>query len=496
MQDSGRSIEKSTIKAAYPFIDTMAVERVRPSIRVLTPEQRELVHATALDILKRDGIRVDDDSARKLFGDAGCRPCGNRGMRIPSELIDWTIASAPCRFEMFDRQGNFAFALNGDGSRETVFGVGVTNLYYQNPKDDTVVPFGRRETAVSTQLGNALEEYDLVATPGAIRDLPVERADILGALEMAANTRKPLVLLIDGPEDLKVVFDLYEHLFGDLSKKPFIIPYFNPITPLVLNAETCGKMRETVLRGLPLIFSNYGMSGATTPATPAATLALLTAELLAGLTYSQLLKKGTPVVLGSLPAQFDMRHAGSVLSPQTILLNLACAEMMHFYRIPHVGTSGSGTGWAADILAAGTLWMNHLTSCLGKVGMAPFVGGNFDSLVFSPTLIVYADDIIRQARRFAKGFPLDGEAMGLEEISQVGPGGNYLTSAQTLRMCRDKSQRSGIWPVYTVEKWQAAGRPKAEKILREKTMAAIDGLEAPDDRDDLIAKGEAFVSGL
>jgi len=36
---------------------------------------------------------------------------------------------------------------------------------------------------------------------------------------------------------------------------------------------------------------------------------------------------------------------------------------------------------------------------LGKVGLAPFVGGSFDSLAFSPALVVYSDEVIRQARK-------------------------------------------------------------------------------------------------
>ena len=44
---------------------------------------------------------------------------------------------------------------------------------------------------------------------------------------------------------------------------------------------------------------------------PPGTLALLNAELLAGLALGQLIKEGTPMILGSLPAFFDMKGMGS-----------------------------------------------------------------------------------------------------------------------------------------------------------------------------------------
>ena len=95
---------------------------------------------------------------------------------------------------------------------------------------------------------------------------------------------------------------------------------------------------------------------------------------------------------------------GSSYTPTSYLLNLACAEMMSFYKIPHCGTSGSGNGWGADLSAAGDLWLNHLTSFIGKVGCAPFVGGNFDSMAFSPSTVILSNQIIGEAKKFAKGF--------------------------------------------------------------------------------------------
>ena len=200
---------------------------VRPSFQVLTPEQINRVHEIVLKILETDGVRVDDENAKKIIEKAGGRPVENNRVQIPEELVNWAIKTAPSEIKMYDREGAYAFELNGDGSQDAVFGVGVTNLFYQNPENDDVIPFERKHMAIATRLGNTLDHYDTVATTGAIRDLPPEVADIYGALEMIANTRKTLILLINDPNDFKNVLDLYEHLHGNLAEKPFIIPYFN-----------------------------------------------------------------------------------------------------------------------------------------------------------------------------------------------------------------------------------------------------------------------------
>jgi len=467
---------------------------LKPRIRVMTQEQIDKVHAHALSILKETGLVVHDQGARNLFEKAIGKTCEDERIRIPKDLVQWAITSAPSDIQIYDRLGSPCFELKGDGSQDTVFGVGCTNLHYQDPFDNAIKPFYRKHMAGAAALGHQLKHFDLVSTPGIIQDLSPDIADVVGVLELVANTTKPLVLLISDWASFDPALDLCEFLCGDLSAQPFIMPYVNPVTPLVLNAETTQKMDATIKRGLPLIFSNYGMSGATCPITPAGTLALLTAELLAGLVYSQLVKEGTPIILGSLPAAFDMKHAGSFYSPQTLLLNLASAEMVTSYNIPHCGTSGSGNGWGADLLASTTMCLNHVTSCLGAPGMVPFVGGSFDSLVFSPELVVFADDLILQSRRFASGFSLDDEAVGLSDIDTMGPGGNFLLSDLTSKYFRQSQFTSTIWPFLSLDKWKEQGQRTAHKILNERTCDLLNHPVAPADKESLLAKGEAFLT--
>jgi len=236
------------------------------------------------------------------------------------------------------------------------------------------------------------------------------------------------------------------------------------------------------------------MSGMSAPITPAGTLALTNAELLAGLVLSQLIREGAPVILGTLPPYFDMKTMVSFYDPTSFLVSLACAEMVANYRLPHCGTSGSGAGWGADLMAADPYWMNQITACIGKAGLVPFVGDTLNAKAFSPTTLVYVHEVIAQALRLAGGFVLDDEAVGLAEIAQVGPGGNFLTSRSTLAQYRRAYYSSPIWPRLSMEKWQARGRPRADDLLRERTCALLERAAPPADHDERLVRGEAFVT--
>ena len=140
--------------------------------------------------------------------------------------------------------------------------------------------------------------------------------------------------------------------------------------------------------------------------------------------------------------------------------------------------------------------MNHLTSCMGKVGMAPFVGGNLGSKVFSPSLAVYSDEVIGQARRLAQGFPLDDDWLGLEEIERKGPGGSFLNTELTQKHFRQAYFESHIFPRFSLEKWEAHGRPPAEQMLREYTQQLLGCCNPPEDHDKIVTKSEAYIKGL
>lgn len=470
----------------------MSPNNVQPRLSLLFAEQIEQVHRYALQILATTGIRVDSEPARRLLERKLGSTCvdGNRA-RFPAEVVEWALKAAPSKVDIYDRVGNYAFQLDDD---RTHFGVGVTALYYQDPQTDQLSPFSRANMRDMARLSSSLPHYEAISTIGIAQDVPAALSDLYGSLEMLANTTRPLVLLVSDEANFAPVLEMFEQLIGDLGRKPFIIPYFNPVSPLVMNIGTVEKMQVAIQRGLPVIFSNYSMAGASTPITPAGTLALLMAELLAGLVISQVFKEGAPVILGMLPVYFDMKTMVNFYDPQSILLNLACDEMMAHYKLPHCGTSGSGTGWGADLIAADTYWMNTLVFSLKRGGLAPFVGDTLTSKAISPKTLVYVHEIIDQVLRFVDGFELDDSTAVLAEIDKAGPGGSFLSAPSTRQRFRNGYYPSPVFPRLGMEKWQAAGQPAAEQVLREATLRLMSTAPAPEDHDELLAKGERFIA--
>ena len=470
------------------------MNNVRPRLTMLTEEQIHDIHQYTLKLLATTGVRVDSPSALEMLrAKVGDAMIDGRTVRFPAELVEWAIQVAPREIQIYDRRGNPQFKIGAEEDR-TRFGIGVTALYYQEPETDTPVLFQRRHMQDMVRVGNKLPHYDMVSTIGIVRDIPDYLTDLIGSLEHFANGIKPMVLLCSDEHKFDDVLQMFETLHGgSLGEKPFIIPYFNPVSPLVMNVGTVDKMKIAIERGLPVIISNYSLSGATTPITPAGTIAVLLAELLAGLVIGQLYKEGAPMFLGMLPVYLDMKTLLNFYDPQSILVSLACAEMMAHYGIPHCGTSGSGTGWGMDLLAAETYWMNTLMFVLTKGGIAPFVGDTLGSKAISPLTFIYCHEIIDQALRFAGGFQLDDTNVGLDEIHKVGPGKGYVSAPTTLKRYKNGYYVSPIFPRWSMEKWIEAGQPHVQKRLKEYGVEFLKELPVPEDHEELMRKGEGFI---
>lgn len=45
-----------------------------------------------------------------------------------------------------------------------------------------------------------------------------------------------------------------------------------------------------------------------------------------------------------------------------------------------------------------------------------------------------------------------------------------------------------------LERWEELGNPRIDQLLRDRTVELLNTLEPPEDHDEIIARGEAFLS--
>jgi trimethylamine--corrinoid protein Co-methyltransferase len=382
------------------------------------------------------------EEARSLLLDAGCRLVGEDLVSIPEDVVEGSIATAPKTFALFDRGGEPAIDL-GEGEG-THFSPGVTALNYIDPATGEARPYTYRDIADVARLADALPNMSFVTTPGVVRataTVPQALVNQHEFLAMLTNTTKPLVVLVADGEVLADVLEMAAAVAGgrdELRRRPFVMPYLNPVSPLLFNPETLDKLLLAAGWGIPVCLQSAPQVGATSPVTHAGAAALTNAESLAGLVLAQLKREGTPFVTGAVPMVVDMRTGNaSSGGPLAMSLMIAAAELAHRYGLPSLGIGGGGDAKLDDEQAFLEAAFYAFGSTLGGVDLVFDVGNIEAGLAHSPSVVCVMDEVIGMLRRGLTGFDVDDGSLAIETVRQVGVGETYLGQPHTLRHFRE-----------------------------------------------------------
>lgn len=437
------------------------------TLNPLTEADLDRIHEAAVAVLQDPGARIMSQEARDLLVANGATLEGDDLVRIPAELVERALESAPKRITIFDRSGEPTMEL---GAGNVYVGAGVTNLNYLNPRNFEVEEFTLEATAESTLLADALPNLDFVATPGVTRpsdDLPLSIVNQFEFLEMVTNTTKPLMVLIAGGPELSDIYDMAELVAGGadaLREKPFVVPYLNSVSPLLFNPETLDKLFVAADRGLPVCCQAAPQVGATGPVTIAGTLTVAAAETLVGLVLSQLRRPGTPFISGTVPFLMDMRN-GSVTAggPDGVRFMIAMGQLCRRWGLSSVGMSFGGDSKDADEQAALEAGFYGFGTVLGGVDLVFDAGCVEGGLLFSPELLVISDELVGMTRKAVEPLEVNDDTIALDVIRAVGPGNTFLGADHTLAHFRE------LWLPQILSwegrrDWEAAG----SKTLRER----------------------------
>ncbi len=406
--------------------------------RILTDAQLQEIHLASLEILRRTGVRVFNAEARALLQDAGCLVTDESLVRMPPAVLEQALDAPPSRVALCTRTGEARVLLEGSRS---YFGTGSdlpNTLDLETGKRRKSVLADVRNAAV---LADALPNLDFVMSAALPSDVPAPVSDRHSFLAMMQSTIKPLVFTAWDESGLADIIAMAESVAGgpkELAMKPFLLAYLEPTSPLQHSAVVMRKMLMMCDHGLPFVYSPGAVDGASTPVTPAGSLAVANAEVLSGLAIAQLRRKGTPFVWGCGNGPLDMKTSVATYgSPEFLLHCMAMAEMAHhYYHLPVWGFTGSDSK-TPDMQAGveNTLWI--LWMALSGANLVHDIGYVESGMTCSLEMMVTCDEIIGYVRHLMRGIEITPETLALDTIHQVGPRGGYLEAGHTARHYRE-----------------------------------------------------------
>jgi trimethylamine---corrinoid protein Co-methyltransferase len=454
-----------------------------PQFRVLSDGQIEKIYQATLACLNRTGVNVLNAEARDLLVSAGARVAGDGvRVRIPPHVIQDGVAAAPRTFTLWGRDPKHRMQIAPD---RVYFGPGPTCTYFVDPETGERRKARRGDPGLTARVCDALAHVDYVMGLALIDDddIPHHLAPVYEFAEMIANTGKPVLPWVYSLENMADVYQIGLAVMGSTSalrERPCFALFSTFQAPLQHTDHELATAMWAAERGVPVVYLGGGTAGATAPVTGAGTLLISLAGALSGLAVIQLKQRGAPVCIGGVPQAMDLRTGRpSYGSPEMSLYSAAASDISRWLGLPFMGTAGASEAKTLDLQAAIESAFQVLLSGLSGATMVHDVGFLDCADIGSLEMLVMSDEIIGMTRRVMRGIEVSDDTLMLDLIDRIGPGGEFMSTKETARRCRDE-----IWTPTLMDRdpwfnWDAAGASTMRERVRARLREILATHEPP-----------------
>jgi trimethylamine--corrinoid protein Co-methyltransferase len=350
-----------------------------------------------------------------------------------------------------------------------------------DPGADAVRPATLRDLVDLACLADALPHTDFCLIPLTPTDLPDEAVPLNRFYACLAHSSKHVMGGVFSLAGARQVVELATIIAGGaeaLRQRPIVSNITSwMVSPLHLDTGVTQILIEWCRHGLPVALSSAPMAGSTSPLTLAGTLVQLNAEQLSGIVLSQLVRPGTPVLAGYIPGVADMRSGGYLGGAIEFgMMQAGAAQLAHFYGVPIYGSGGMSDSKLPDAQAGYEKMASLLLAVMGGCNYIHHAIGMVTNMsAASLEQAVIDDELVGMALRVLRGVEVSDEALAVEAIERVGPGGHYLMDAHTLQFMRSELFHPSLADRQNRAMWEAAGKQdtraraiaRVEKLLQE-----------------------------
>ena len=231
------------------------------------------------------------------------------------------------------------------------------------------------------------------------------------------------------------------------------------------------------------------------PTTVAGTLTQVLAETLAGVAYSQIVRPGSPVVMGAFVTSIDMNSGAPTFgTPEASHITYGVGQLARRLNLPYRSAGGFCGSKLPDAQAAyesaNSLQMGLLSGVNFMLHSCGWLEGG---LVASFEKFVMDADQLGALHQFAKGVDMTENGQAMDAIAEVGPGGHYLGCAHTQNNFKTAFWRSDLFDYKPFETWDEEGARDTQELARLRVQRMIETYRQPPIDPDIEARLRAFV---
>ncbi|MEM7334711.1 MAG: trimethylamine methyltransferase family protein [Chloroflexota bacterium] len=456
------------------------LKRNLPVVEPLDDEQIRKIDHESMRILEEVGVLFRDPVAIKDWKKAGAKVDGEL-VYIDREMVRELIQSIPKDITLHARNPQKSVQLGGPHS---IF-VPMTGAPYlrdlndvrRNPTLDDLAMFHKLSHMLPAIHSSAHHIVEPMDHPVAHRHLRITYSSM-------KYSDKTFMGMTTSGKNAEDVLDMCEILFGGrdfLETHPVVTGNVNGNSPLVWDETMLSSLRAFCKRNQPVLCSPFVLGGANTPASTVPAVVQLNAEALSALAYSQLVRKGAPVIYGHYLSTVSMKSGAPMAgTPEISLMNFMIGQMARFYDVPWRTSNTLGGAKTFDAQAgyeSASTMMAVLLS--GAHYIWHSAGWNEAGMHCSVAKFVVDAEQCAMGYRMTEGPRWDDFDEALAAVRDIGPGGHYLGHQHTLENFQRGFFMPELFDNNSIEQWMADGSKDVNQRALEYAAKLLKAYEEP-----------------
>lgn len=459
-----------------------------PHYEILSAADLELIEKGWQRIAHEIGIQFDHPEALALFEAAGQRVEGDV-VHLDPEFMMAQLALAPSEFHLRARNPEHSVILGGDHMVFTPVSGPPFVRIGQERRDGTLADY-----ELFAKLTQHFEQLDIPTMPMIeANDRPLDSRHLDMLFAAFTLTDKPVFTSALSTANAQDSVRMAEIVFGDtpITAPPdadgrptcSIMSIVNVNSPLRYDTRMLEALLVYAAAGQAVVVTPFLLMGAMAPVSTVAALAQQTAEALAGIVLMQLVRPGTPAVMGSFLSTIDMQSGSPAFGgPESAQGLYASGQLARRYRLPWRAGGGSLTSsQTVDAQAAAESFNTLKAAFLAGANLVVQSAGWLESgLVSCPEKLVVDIEALRVLRQQFTPLVVDEEALAFEAHDEVRHGGHFLGAEHTMTRFRTCFYRPLVSSTENYERWVSKGSRDAATRAGEIWRAAVETYTEPE----------------
>ena len=459
----GRAARQSTRKTSNAIREPYLTRLIKP-YEMVSEEGLQTLEDNADAILEEIGVEIRDyPSAIERFKNAGAIVDGTR-VRFPRGMCRSIIqASAPRIYTQHARNPENNVQIGGDA---TVFAPNYGSPFVHDLDN------GRRYATIADFQNFVKLAYmspyihhsgGTVCEPV---DIPVSKRHLDMVYAHIKYSDKGFMGSVTAGERAQDSVEMARIGFGgDLQDRTVMTSLINASSPLVWDASMLASAEVYATNNQATIITPFILAGAMAPSTSAGVATQTLAEALAGMMFTQLVRPGAPVILGSFASSMSMQTGAPTFgTPEPAIVLYTMAALARRLGVPFRSGGSLTASKLPDAQAAYESASTLLPTLMAGTNFVLHAAGWLEGgLAIGYEKFILDDDQLGMMATFAKGLDISPNGQALDAIRENPPGNHFLGTAHTLANFESAFYRSITSDNSSYEQWLEDGGDDSAK---------------------------------